>query len=172
MLNHSNALTNDLMDAVNMGQPDSYGIFRIPESRKLCLIYLGRYMYLKQFVLDMRCSDGREFRATENDLTWQIAMDRDVDQSCVARMVIVDQTGEPLLTTSRDKFTGQLWAIAESRSIDRAFTLHSVFGCDAKDGMMHGSILADSEQDLVAHMTLSALYLQPRSAVSGRVSFE
>lgn len=52
----------EIVDAVNHGQPDAYAVLRHSETHQLCLIYMGRFLPLAHFEMDFQREGGEPLR--------------------------------------------------------------------------------------------------------------
>lgn len=156
----------DIIDAVNRGRPDAYGILRNPADHRPCLICMGRFLPLACFSLCLRREDGELFEADIGTMDYQLALRVDPDVPASACLVLLDQQENVLLSSERDIFSGQIWLVGETPVVNRPVTLHGVFGYE--QGRTIGSLLRDKSPILAAHWKVSAQSLQPALCQEGQ----
>ena len=149
----------EIVDAVNHGQPDAYAVLRHPETHQLCLIYMGRFLPLAHFEMDFQREDGEPFAATADTMQWKLVLYTDPDIPASACLALLDQKNSVVLSSAQDQFGGQLWMIGVAPQYSRATAIHAVFGVQGQHSV--GSLLIDRSPILAKHWQLSSQYLRP-----------
>lgn len=158
-VNPRNYQAQEIIDAINAGQPDVYAVMRNPDTRQLCLIYMHRYLPLARFEMSLQRDDGEVFEANADTMGWKLGLSTDPDKPTSARLVLLDQQDTVVLASICDCFSGQLWLIGEGRPSCHRPAMHCVFGWEKSNTV--GSLQLDRSPIVAEHWRLSAQYLRP-----------
>lgn len=159
MSNFTITLPQQLVDAVNRGSPDAFGIVRREEDRQLYLVTQRRWLPIVH--LRLRLTTDRKdslLIATERDLTWRLALlyDREA-QNVRASVFNGDATPDVLMSTDTNALNGYVLALAAQRpdkDYQTPFAMCAIFA----NGQ--GAVLADSASELVHHWTIMSQLLE------------
>ena len=96
----------DIIDAVNQGRPDAYGVLRNPADHRLCLICMGRFLPLACFSLCLRRQEN-VLLSSERDIfsgqIWLVGETPVVNRPVTLHGVFGYEQGRTIGSLLRDK---------------------------------------------------------------------
>lgn len=164
MKNFQITLPQQLVNAVNCGSRDAFGITRREGDHQLFLVTQHRWLPIAYMRLRLTVGGNDPVLvATEHDFSWRMALLYDRDAQNV-RASVFDEgvTPNTLVSTDTDAINGYVLALAAQRS-DKDY--QTPFAMCAVFANGQGAVLADSTPELVRHWTIMAQLLE-RGAMS------
>ena len=107
-------IRQELVGAVNSGNKGAFGLTRGQTDQRVYLLTQHRRLPVLKLRMDFIDGDGKNFRATEKDLQWEVALMAENEKTPSAQFVLFDQEHEAgyFFVVAAQKVRGELTTFA------------------------------------------------------------